>query len=515
MLEREGNYTIMSLPIRRLFVVLCLSAAVPLVSAFASPPSPKLSRPTHLHKATSTDLDVSDIDKRLKSCRSAREATRVLDEALNVKNGDCLWKSVSIPAGASTKGISDGDLAIQTRLANKKYRIMDLIELSGDRDADRASLAIFCLMIASTLSAVAANQSLPGPEILRFVVVWVLSFAPLAFVGYGIAASDELQAALVSIQRNLFPAYRRRMLQHEAGHALMAHLVGYPIAGYRANAVKNAVEVYPLQDVSQGADMARMLGFDTNRRETVTVGDNGASRDVPFFSDEGRGALFLEEQSVFRKDKNYTDNPFLKLPSADEPSGAWPYRGFDEATLDKLTVVALGGVCSEILAFGNAEGGIADISLLKQIYASAEGGMTEREVDNRIRYCLAFTMTQLRRHLGVLDAVASTMEKDGSVADCILSMETCENKSGEDGIMGDYELRRRQQFRNEGTGWIEHVLLGDTRNIDEEAGGMVEGKGGGYQQQSFRLTGDDPLYAALAVALGFLAWASSGGLTLH
>eukprot|EP00977_Amphora_coffeiformis_P003799 scaffold761_cov153-Amphora_coffeaeformis.AAC.2 len=465
----------------------------------------------------SISIKVSDLERQLDKCRSAREATRILDQALSKEeDSDCLYKSVSIPVGASTKGISDGDLAIQTRLANKKYRIMDLIELSGDRDADRASLAALCLLVASTGSAVVANQKLPGPEIFRFIVVWLFSFAPLAFAGYGIAAPEKLQTTLVSIQRNFFPAYRRRMLQHEAGHLLMAHLVGYPIAGYRANAVKNAVELYPLQDASRGEDMARMLGFDGSRRqEQATVGAMRQPEDVPFFSDEGRGALLLEQQSVFRKDKNYTDNPFLRLSSLEEPSGVWPYRGFDEATLDKLTVVALGGVCAEILAFGNAEGGLADISLLKQIYLSSEDDMTEREVTNRIRFGLGFTITQLRRHLGVLDVLAETMEQDGSVAECIAAMEACESISGQDGIMGDYELTRRQKFRDEGTNWVEKVFLGNDRNIDTDENRMVEGKGGGYEKQTFRLTGDDPLYAALAVAVGFLVWASSGGLSLH
>ena len=475
-----------------------------------------------LHAGSSSSLNVADLDRTLKTCKSAREATRILDETLKPNGGDssdCRYKSISIPAGASTRGISDGDLAIQTRLANKKYRIMDLIELSGDRDADRASLAAVCLTVASSGSAIVANQNLPGPEIIRFLVVWLLSFAPFVFAGYGIAAPEALQTALVALQRNLFPAYQARMRQHEAGHVLMAHLVGFPIAGYRANAVKNAVELYPLQDVSQGQDMARRLGFDADRRPGAgTMQCPAAFEDVPFFSDQGRGALLMEQQSVFREEKNYTDNPFLRLPSLEEPSNAWPYRGFDEATLDKLTVVALGGVCAEILAFGNAEGGLADISLLKQIYLSAETEMTEREMNNRIRFGLGFTMTHLRRHLGALDALADTMKQnpDGSISECIVAIESCENISGQDGIMGDYEFRRRQKFRTEGAGLIEKIFLGDAeRTIDTVENRMVEGRGGGYQKQVVRLTGDDPLYAALAVAVGFFVWASSGGLSLH
>ena len=144
------------------------------------------------------------------------QSRKLLAKELSDRPQSSLYKSISIPPGASSRGISDGDLAIQTRLVNKKYNIMELIELSGNRDADRVSLAVLCIMVASTASALVANQNLPGPEILRFIVVWAFSFAPLFFVGYGIRDASKLQALLVSVQRALFPAYRKRMLQHEA-----------------------------------------------------------------------------------------------------------------------------------------------------------------------------------------------------------------------------------------------------------------------------------------------------------
>jgi len=451
----------------------------------------------------------------LNDCPSRTRAERLLETQLFADSRKPLYKSISVPPDSSSKGVSDGDLAIQTRLTNKKYKIMDLIELSGDRDADRASLGLLSVMVGSTLTALTANQNMPGPEILRFLVVWIFSFAPLAFVGYGIATPDKLQTALVSVQRQVFPAYRTRMIQHEAGHLLMGHLLGLPVAGYTTNAVKNAVEFYPLSDKNRGRDRASLLGFDApvfrDRDEPVAI----TPEDVPFFSDVGRGGLLLEERSVFRNAKNYSDSPFLKLPSENEPTSAWPFRGFDHRTVDQLAVVSVAGVCAEILAFGNAEGGVADISQLRQIFAAAEPKLTDREMENMIRYTLGYTVSQLRRHLGVLDALAAVMERGGSVAECVLAIESCENVNGFDGLLGDYELRRRQDFRSKSGNLIERVFLGGERNIDTDENCLVEGKGGGYRKETARLTGDDPLYAAIAVALGFLAWASSGGLSLH
>jgi hypothetical protein len=459
--------------------------------------------------------------RELNHCQSGSQARRILDKVLlsavddNSSKKIPLYKSVSIPRGASDRPISDGDLAIQTKVRNKKYSIMELIELSGDRDADRAALAVFGVTVGSVATAFVADQTLPGPEIIRFVVVWLLSFAPLALVGRGIANPEQLQTFLVSLQRNLFPTYRARMIQHEAGHFLIGHLLGLPIKGYQANAVKNAVEFYPLNDAGVGRDRADQLGFDSLRNTDLLddVDDAPRNLDDPYFSKEGRGSTAIETQSVFRNTKDYSR--FLKLAPENEPTAAWPFRGFDHETIDKLAVISVAGVCAEILAFGNAEGGIADLSQLRQVFASAQPELSERDMENRVRFALGYTMSLLRLHLGVLDALASVMEHGGSVADCVKTIETHPNVSGQDGILGDYEQRRKLVLQSKGIGFVERLFLGGAKNADTEEDRLVEGKGGGYRKEPFRLTGDDPLYIALVVSTTFLLWASTGGLSLH
>lgn len=453
---------------------------------------------------------LSDLDM----CQSGSAARTVLESALDSEFS--LYNSVRILPGASEKRISDSDLAIQTKIRNNRYGILELIELNGDKDADRASLALLSLAIASTSSALVANQNLPGPEILRFVVVWVLSFAPFFFLGYGIATPEKLQALLISIQREVFPIYRKRMIQHEAGHFLMGHLLGLPVQGYNTNAIKNAVEFYPLSDADVGRNRVKQLGFDVPRKESFSQMNPvpPTSLDAPYFSEEGRGAAVLQKQSVFRNTKNYTENPFLKLPARNEPTNSWPFRGFDDVTIDKLTAISVAGVCAEILAFGNAEGGYADISQLNLLFNSAQSDMSERERQNRLRYAIAFATTQLRLHLGALDSLAEAMERGASVAECVLAIEQCPNVSGNDGILGDYDRRRREAFRGDGLGVLESLLLG-AKNADTEETRVVAGVGGGYKKARFAITGDDPLYAAIAVAFVFLVWASSGGISLH
>lgn len=489
-----------------------------------SPAQPKASlvkgfhRSIVLHATTSSPKKKNEIDvntlSQLNTCKSGTSARSLLDGVLCGEGSSPIYRSISIPLGASEKGISDGDLAIQTKIRNKKYSIMELIELNGDSDSDRASVAVLSLFLGSSLSAVVANQNLPGPEIVRFVVVWLFSFAPLAFVGYGIATPDKLQTLLVSLQRNIFPTYRKRMIHHEAGHFLMGHLLGVPVKQYSANAVKNAVEFYPLNDPEAGFNRATKLGFDSGVGRRYDDEPQMILSDVPYFSKDGRGSNTVNTQSVFRNAKNYTANPFLKLPSQNEPSNSWPFRGFDDATIDRLTMISVAGVCAEILSFGNAEGGYADLSQLKQLFNSAQSDIDERGTNNRIRFALGYTMSQLRLHLGALDALVEVMARDGSIAECVLAIETCQNLSGNDGISADYEVRRREKLRSEGVNPLERLFLGD-KTADTQETRVVEGVGGGLRKVSFSLTGDDPLYAAVAVALAFLLWAFAGGLSLH
>jgi len=344
------------------------------------------------------------------------------------------------------------------------------------------------------------------------------------------------------------------MIQHEAGHFLVGHLLGWPVKTYQANnAVKNAVEFYPLSDEDVGKDRARALGFDARRsslQEEATTESLVTVEDRPYFSKEGQGGGALE-RSVFR-DKDLADASTFALSPQDDPTATWPFRGFDDETIDKLAVISVAGACAEILAYGNAEGGVADLVQLRRIYgasASAKkssdddggdaefgsfsddatkrrlrrengsngSGMDEKEMDNRTRFALGYAMGLLRQNLGALDALAETMEQEGSVVDCIVALESCKNVRGFT-LKGDYDKIRRERFQAEERGlggWVEQTFLGGSKTIDVEDSSVIEGKGGGERRQKFQLTGDDPIYAAVAVSLAFAAFAFNGGITLH
>lgn len=127
-------------------------------------------------------------------------------------------------------------------------------------------------------------------------------------------------------------------------------------------------------------------------------------------------------------------------------------------------------------------------------------------------------MTQLRLHLGCLDDLAEVMNRSGSVAECVSVIESCTNVSGNDGILvDDYELRRRKEMKASTMGIFEKFLL-SPRDVDAEEDRMVQGAGGGYLQEKpkfIQISGDDPLYLAGGIACMFVAYAASGGISLH
>ena len=513
---------------------------------FSNSPSTRDTTTTIIEKEANNNIRWNELEKKLQRCTSGTQARNVLEQVLLLPNDQHqqqqqqqkrYYKSIRIPTGASPKGLSDGDLAIQTRLINTKFKIMDVIDLVGDNDSDRASISIGLTFMISTTLALLINQSpifVMGPDILRFILVWIFVFAPFGIIGYGIRDPEALQTLLMTIQQQIDPVYRQRIIQHEAGHFLMGHLLGWPIQGYSTqttNIASAAVQFYPLSDPDIGKSYAQQLGFDrksNSRVEAEAVIDFqdkiSALSNTPYFSKNGRGGSVVEQQSTLR---NQTERSIRmnQIDVRNDPTTAWPYRSFSEDTLDVLTMISVGGVCSEILAMGNAQGGRADFDQLKQLLRASSkdaDAMTDREMNNRLRYALGFTMSVLRRHLQQLDALAAVMEQNGSIAECIQAIETPTTSSSSrvEFNSDTYELRRRERFLSQSmVGRIQHLFGGDMikngRSIDAIEDRLEQGKGGGSRKQVYRLTGDDPLYVAVTIAGFFLIWALSGGLSLH
>jgi hypothetical protein len=482
----------------------------------------------------------------LDSCTSQIQAERILDQALlqqldersKGRNDDGtrfprpLYKSVTLPPSAAIKGISDSDLAIQTRTLNSRYSVEDLIDISGNADSARATVALATVLLLSATTAVVANQLLFEivPDVIRWIFVFVFTFTPFAFIGTGIMTPTKLQQALLNLQVKYSQVSQQRILQHEAGHFLIGHLLGVPVAQYNVGSLGNqnsrasapsrgpilsAVEWYPLADPDVATSRAAALGFDPQPRGRASSSDSNAPEAVPFFSDDGRGASAMNRGSVLRREALLSTNStiFEKLPMRNNRRAEWPYRALSMGEVDVLAMVSVAGICAEILSFGQAEGGAADLTQLRQLMTQqVDPPLTDREQNNIIRYSIGFTTGLLRKHVTALDALADAMSKCGTLAECVASIESL--AAQEELVFTDeFYQQRRASFLQRNSLFVKREFA---KSIDSPTKRFVEVKGGGYRRPApVRLEGDDPIYLALFLSAVFALWAFSGGLELH
>jgi len=291
---------------------------------------------------------------------------------------------------------------------------------------------------------------------------------------------------------------------------LMGYLLGAPISNYQVNGMTKAVEFSPLADPNAGRQRAQLLGFDTtfksnNDDEDINEFDGRRNESInskPYFSEGGRGEQALS-RSVFREsDRDRFE--MSKLPEKYNVKEVWPFRGIDSRTLDLLTVISLSGIAAELLTFPSAEGGDADINQLKSFLLNSNDTLSDKELENRLRYGLSFAVTQLRLHLGVLDDLTAAIEANASVEKCINIIETSNNIPIELSI-AEYETRRKANIIDN-IGVLDRLLFRDS---------FHNGKDDEKNKPIFDIDGDQPFYLALAISIAFYIYAINGGISLH
>ncbi|XP_054776603.1 uncharacterized protein LOC129285079 [Prosopis cineraria] len=155
--------------------------------------------------------------------------------------------------------------------------------------------------------------------------------------------------------------YRNRVIQHEAGHFLIAYLVGILPKGYT------------------------LSSLDALKKE---------------------GSLNVQAGTAF------VDFEFVEEVNAGKVSAT---------TLNRFSCIALAGVATEYLIYGIAEGGLDDIRKLDLLLKSL--GFTQKKADSQVRWSLLNTVLLLRRHEGARAKLAEAMSFGKSVGSCIEVME--------------------------------------------------------------------------------------------
>ncbi|KAH6803169.1 stress regulated protein [Perilla frutescens var. frutescens] len=151
--------------------------------------------------------------------------------------------------------------------------------------------------------------------------------------------------------------YHNRVIQHEAGHFLIAYLLGILPKGYT------------------------LTSLEALKKE---------------------GSFNVQAGTAF------VDFKFLEEVSTGKVSAS---------TLNRFSCIALAGVVTEYLLFGAAEGGLADINTLDRLLKSL--GFTQKKTDAQVRWAVLNTTLILRRHEKTQAVLAEAMSEGKSVGSCV------------------------------------------------------------------------------------------------
>ncbi|XP_074353782.1 uncharacterized protein LOC141692748 [Apium graveolens] len=194
----------------------------------------------------------------------------------------------------------------------------------------------------------------------------IRSEASLQVVGAGVKIRrQEVQNGGISglvldtIGHNLSEKYHDRVIQHEAGHFLIAYLMGVLPKGYTLS----SLEAFQMEG-------------------SLNVQAGTAFVDVEF----------VEEICV--------------------------NNGKVSATmLNRFSCIVLAGVATEYVLCGYAEGGLADINQLDSLLNGL--GFTQKKANSHVRWSVLNTILLLRRHQEARTQLAKTMMDRRSVGFCI------------------------------------------------------------------------------------------------
>lgn len=215
------------------------------------------------------------------------------------------------------------------------------------------------LQIAAILSGSAAWYALDlSPQQILFVSLGALFLWTLDLVSFngGVGA-----LVLDTIGHAFSQKYHNRVIQHEAGHFLIAYLLGILPKGYT------------------------LTSLDALKKE---------------------GSLNIQAGTAF------VDFEFIEEVN----------RGKVTATmLNRFSCIALAGVATEYLLFGYAEGGLTDINQLDALLKSL--GFTQKKADSQVRWAVLNTILILRRHEKARAKLAEAMTQGKSVGVCIDTIE--------------------------------------------------------------------------------------------
>ncbi|KAK9869040.1 hypothetical protein WJX84_005555 [Apatococcus fuscideae] len=306
-----------------------------------------------------------------------RHATQAAGTALSFDTAKQLDNSLTKPGPiAEAEGLKlanqlqqDGVLRAYGRARQTPKRIYSLDELRLNKIEAEKLLSPADTTIDSvrrTVQVVALVGFIAASQLLRLdagqiggTAITTLFLIALDQIGNGGAVEALL---LDTAGRWINKDYGRRVASHEAGHFLIAYLLGILPRVYTLSTL-DAFRKYGALRVQAGTQFC----------------------DAAFQQEVAKGQM-------------------------------------SSSSLDIYTCTALAGVCTEYVLFGQSEGGLNDVQQLDGLLRALQ--FTQKKADAQIRWSVLNDITLLRKYKEVHQKLAEAMASGKSVGSCILLIES-------------------------------------------------------------------------------------------
>jgi hypothetical protein len=208
------------------------------------------------------------------------------------------------------------------------------------------SISVFAMTV-STLLGPMFNLSPVIPAVATFSLLGFFTIDSVSLRGTG-------ATLLVDTFAGFSAEHRSRVVRHEAGHFLVAHLLGIPITGYALNAWESLQQGHP-----------------------------------------ARGGVRFADSEVLSELEGGTLSAQL---------------------FDRYCTVWMAGIAAETLVYDTARGGAEDRTKLRAILAQNRRSATDAQLKERWATLQAKTL--IESHLDAYEALVTAMEKRTPVAEC-------------------------------------------------------------------------------------------------
>ncbi|MEL7330362.1 MAG: hypothetical protein AAGJ69_11090, partial [Cyanobacteria bacterium J06559_1] len=272
-----------------------------------------------------------------------------------------------------------------------------------------------------------------NPTTLNLLAVSVFAFTLLSLVGpllnispgavaitltgcVGILALDRFSwqgkggNLLVDLVSGQSSEYRQRILHHEAGHFLVAHLLDIPVESYTLSAWEGIKAGLPgLGGVVVDTSAINLSEKSLSVTSLAQRSENGETAD----GEMAAGQTGCEKTGCA---KTGSEQPESEDPESEGPKSEGPESVLSPQQINRYCILWMAGIAAECQTYGNAQGGDDDKAQLRRLWLTTQPSLkqltpaaTATALETQTRWALLQAQALLKKQQVAYGALVSAM----------------------------------------------------------------------------------------------------------